>query len=182
LSSNFLSGTLPAALSELTLLKSIDLSSNFLSGTLPAVLSELTLLGSMDLSSNRLAGTLPTVLSELTLLKSIDLSSNILALAEWFPADVPDAGFNGTCNMRDQCSDLLWRYGGGCYPNTQASYCSSFSADEKWIQNTNLDQYDSQLCGACVNTSTGLCHINSPCSASAISAAARGCGVQCSGN
>ena len=78
LSSNQLSGSIPAALARLTRLELLNLSSNQLSGSIPAALGELTKLQELDLSSNQLDGSIPAALGELTNLKGLSLSRNQL--------------------------------------------------------------------------------------------------------
>jgi len=73
---------LPASLSQLTQLESLNLSGNQLT-VLPEWLSKLTQLRSLDLSGNRLT-VLPEWLSQLTQLRSLNLSGNQLTmLPEW---------------------------------------------------------------------------------------------------
>ena len=77
LSSNNLSGPLPAALGSLTSLTTLDLSDNQLSGTIPD-LSSLTSLTTLNLRDNQLSGTIPD-LSTLTQLQTLNLSANQLS-------------------------------------------------------------------------------------------------------
>ena len=65
LSSNNLSGELPAELSNLTHLEQLDLGRNQLSGTVPEVLGNLTRLEKLYLSYNNLSGELPASLTNL---------------------------------------------------------------------------------------------------------------------
>ena len=75
-SSNRLTGTLPASLGLLTDLESLTLTGNQLSGTLPASLGSLTALTHISMSGNQLSGSIPAWLGALTRLEFIDLSVN----------------------------------------------------------------------------------------------------------
>ena len=79
LSFNQLSGTLPAALGQLTQLQKLHLSSNQLSGPIPAELGRLSQLRFLYLNDNQLSGTLPMALGQLTQLQRLHLSSNQLS-------------------------------------------------------------------------------------------------------
>lgn len=78
LSSNNLSGTLPAQLGALEYLTSIFLSSNKLTGSIPTEITQCTELSSLFLNSNQLTGTIPTQIGSLTKLETLFLSSNKL--------------------------------------------------------------------------------------------------------
>ena len=73
---NGLTGTIPAALAELTLLETLDLSGNGLTGGIPDALRALTRLRHMDLSGNALTGEAPVWLGNLSVLEELDLSDN----------------------------------------------------------------------------------------------------------
>ena len=66
------------ALGQLTQLQRLHLSSNQLSGPIPAELGQLTQLQRLDLSSNRLSGAIPTELNCLANLKIVRLEGNQL--------------------------------------------------------------------------------------------------------
>ena len=76
---NNLRGTVPASLSTLTELASLDLSGNQLSGAIPPELRGLSLLTTLDLSDNGLSGAIPPGLGGITGLTSLDLSVNGLS-------------------------------------------------------------------------------------------------------
>ena len=78
LSSNRLSGSVPAALGQLTQLQRLHLSSNQLSGPIPAELGQLTQLQRLDLASNRLSGAIPSELNCLANLNIVRLEGNQL--------------------------------------------------------------------------------------------------------
>jgi hypothetical protein len=75
LDSNNLTGTLPAALKRITLLRVLNLRNNSLTGTIPEELEKLEILDKVNLSDNLLTGSVPNVQNwpDLT---EIDLSRN----------------------------------------------------------------------------------------------------------
>ena len=77
LSGNRLSGSIPAALGNLSALAILDLGGNELSGTIPVALGNLSALVLLDLSDNRLSGPIPTGLLTLHNLQTLDLSGNL---------------------------------------------------------------------------------------------------------
>ena len=79
LSGNELSGSIPAALAQLTNLETLFLSGNELSGSIPAALAQLTNLQGLDLGSNELSGSIPVELAQLTNLETLWLGSNELS-------------------------------------------------------------------------------------------------------
>ncbi|XP_041006955.1 brassinosteroid LRR receptor kinase-like [Juglans microcarpa x Juglans regia] len=80
LSTNNLSGTVPAGLSVCSSLESFDVSSNKLYGKLPVeVFAKMSNLKKLDLSFNSFFGALPDSLSKLVGLETLDLSSNNLS-------------------------------------------------------------------------------------------------------
>jgi Leucine-rich repeat (LRR) protein len=70
-SSNRLTGTVPAALGKLTALTFLDLGGNKLTGTVPAALGKLTALKELSLRFNGLTGAVPAALGQLTALTSL---------------------------------------------------------------------------------------------------------------
>ena len=79
LAGNNLSGTVPASLSTLTKLTSLDLSYNGLSGAIPPGLSGLSQLTTLDLSANGLSGAIPPELGDLSSLDALYLHDNALS-------------------------------------------------------------------------------------------------------
>ena len=79
LSSNELTGPIPAELGHLTNLQALDLSWNGLSGPIPAELGDLTNLQTLDLRVNSLTGPIPAWLGDLTNLEQLILSWNGLS-------------------------------------------------------------------------------------------------------
>ncbi|CAM0906315.1 unnamed protein product [Alopecurus aequalis] len=76
LAANQLTGTIPVALSTLTLVTSMYLNSNQLTGDIPDVFSALTGLANLDFSSNNLTGPLPPSVGNLTALTSLHIQNN----------------------------------------------------------------------------------------------------------
>ena len=74
-----LSGTIPAALGNLSQLRSLDLRFNTLSGSIPTELSNLSRLESLLLSGNDLSGSIPATLGNLSQLQYLYLSHNDLS-------------------------------------------------------------------------------------------------------
>jgi len=80
LASNEIGGTIPPTLGNLKNLLALDLSGNFLTGTIPASLGGLTALTvELDLHSNQLSGPIPTTFTNLNALFILDLGSNSLS-------------------------------------------------------------------------------------------------------
>ena len=79
LSGNDLSGTIPAAVGELTKLEHLSLSDNELSGSIPAALGDLSNLVTIGLWSNELSGGIPVELGGLGNLLSLRMWSNALS-------------------------------------------------------------------------------------------------------
>ena len=78
LSSNQLTGEIPAELSQLSQLQALYLDSNQLTGEIPAELSQLSQLQRLGLFSNQLTGEIPVELSQLSQLQYLILDSNQL--------------------------------------------------------------------------------------------------------
>ncbi|CAH8334646.1 unnamed protein product [Eruca vesicaria subsp. sativa] len=79
LSSNELSGVIPAELGELSKLRAMNLSRNFLSSSIPDSFSKLKDIESLDLSYNMLHGNIPNQLTNLTSLAVFNVSYNNLS-------------------------------------------------------------------------------------------------------
>ncbi|XP_024981703.1 probably inactive leucine-rich repeat receptor-like protein kinase At5g48380 [Cynara cardunculus var. scolymus] len=80
LSSNHLSGTLPANISRIIpLVTTLDLSSNNFSGPIPMMLSNCTYLNSLILDNNHFSGQIPLELGQLTRLKEFRVANNLLS-------------------------------------------------------------------------------------------------------
>ncbi|KAH9626193.1 hypothetical protein KSS87_018118 [Heliosperma pusillum] len=78
LSSNYLVGTIPEELTNISALFALNLSSNHLTGHIPDKIGNLEELESLDLSNNNLSGTIPQSLSSIPWLSKLDLSNNHL--------------------------------------------------------------------------------------------------------
>nr|XP_051220810.1 probable leucine-rich repeat receptor-like protein kinase At1g35710 [Lolium perenne] len=79
LSSNYLSGEIPAELLNLGDIRFLNLSRNNLSGAIPSNIGNLTYVESLDLSQNKLLGPIPSSISHLMFLNSLNLSDNLLS-------------------------------------------------------------------------------------------------------
>ncbi|KFK24391.1 hypothetical protein AALP_AAs47967U000100 [Arabis alpina] len=80
LSSNELSGAIPAELGDLSKLRTMNLSRNFLASSIPDSFSKLKDMESLDLSYNMLHGTIPHQLTNLTSLAVFNVSYNNLSV------------------------------------------------------------------------------------------------------
>jgi hypothetical protein len=76
--SNYLSGTLPAAMQFWSTLSIMYLDTNMFSGTIPSLIIGMTRLDIFYVFSNILWGSIPTEFAEMRLLKYIDVSDNSL--------------------------------------------------------------------------------------------------------
>ncbi|XP_010428402.2 PREDICTED: MDIS1-interacting receptor like kinase 1-like, partial [Camelina sativa] len=79
LSSNELSGAIPAELGDLSKLRALNLSRNFLSSRIPSSFSKLKDIESLDLSYNMLHGSIPHQLTNLSSLAVFNVSYNNLS-------------------------------------------------------------------------------------------------------
>ncbi|KAM0883043.1 hypothetical protein ACQ4PT_031877 [Festuca glaucescens] len=79
LSSNSLSGEIPAELLNLGAIRFLNLSRNNLSGAIPSNIGNLKDVESLDLSWNKLSGHIPSSISHLMFLNTVNLSSNLLS-------------------------------------------------------------------------------------------------------
>lgn len=75
-SSNMLSGTIPTAFGQLSLLEELVVASNFLHGLVPSSLGNLPLLRVLNLGSNRLSGAVPDGIADLPALTQLMLAHN----------------------------------------------------------------------------------------------------------
>jgi hypothetical protein len=80
-SMNALTGTIPSSLGFINraTLRFLDLHGNLLTGTIPDSLSQLASLSALDLSFNLLSGTIPSILTQIATLDRIDLSHNFFS-------------------------------------------------------------------------------------------------------
>ena len=79
LAADSLRGPLPAELSLLTSLKSIDVEDNKIQGTIPTELGTLSKLTNLNFNLNEIAGTMPTEMGQLLFLKALLLRKNRLS-------------------------------------------------------------------------------------------------------
>ena len=74
--SNYLGGSLPSSLGNLTNLQQLNLTFNHISGSIPSSLGNLTNLTFLSLSFNQFTGNIPSQLGNLTNLQSLETSYN----------------------------------------------------------------------------------------------------------
>ena len=79
LSSNKLTGEIPAEIFNLTELKALNLAGNMLTGLIPQGIGHLKQLESLDLSRNQLFGSIPASIADLNFLSFLNLSYNKLS-------------------------------------------------------------------------------------------------------
>ncbi|XP_074284239.1 receptor-like protein EIX2 [Silene latifolia] len=78
LSSNYLVGSIPEELTNISALFALNLSYNHLTGHIPENIGNLKTVESLDLSNNHLSGTIPQSLSSIEWLGKLNLSNNNL--------------------------------------------------------------------------------------------------------
>ncbi|XP_074284255.1 receptor-like protein EIX2 [Silene latifolia] len=78
LSSNYLVGSIPKELTNISTLFALNLSYNHLTGHIPENIGNLKTVESLDLSNNNLSGTIPQSLSSISWLGKLNLSNNNL--------------------------------------------------------------------------------------------------------
>ncbi|XP_078153828.1 uncharacterized protein LOC144548964 [Carex rostrata] len=78
LSSNPISGSIPAELRKLNNLNWLDLSRMFLSGSIPVEIGNLFKLGALYLENNMISGQIPVILANLTQMTQLYLENNAL--------------------------------------------------------------------------------------------------------
>ncbi|WVZ71871.1 hypothetical protein U9M48_020403 [Paspalum notatum var. saurae] len=100
---NNLTGQIPGQFGDLAALKVLDLSRNYLSGSIPLHLADASHLEVLRFDHNRLSGSIPSSFSELTQLTILDVSFNNLS------GDIPnlrhpvDCGFFIGNSLLQQC-------------------------------------------------------------------------------
>ncbi|XP_021812084.1 receptor-like protein 2 [Prunus avium] len=75
---NSINGSIPTEISQLILLRTLDLSHNNVGGNIPDEFSSLEMLETLDLSMNHLSGEIPASLTSLNFLSSLNVSYNNL--------------------------------------------------------------------------------------------------------
>ncbi|XP_049389166.1 receptor-like protein EIX1 [Solanum stenotomum] len=88
LSNNKLTGSIPSSIGECSYLKALDLGNNFLSGSFPSSLGQLIQLQSLHLNDNKFSGGVPISLKNLSSLETLDLGNN--RLSGKFPSWISD--------------------------------------------------------------------------------------------
>lgn len=78
LAANNLVGKIPAAISQLTALRSVSFQNNSIAGKIPEAIGSIVNLQTLDLRNNQLTGGIPSQLGNATALKSLRLTSNPL--------------------------------------------------------------------------------------------------------
>ncbi|XP_074282114.1 receptor-like protein EIX2 [Silene latifolia] len=78
LSNNYLAGSIPEELTNISALFALNLSYNHLTGHIPENIGNLMTVESLDLSNNHLSGTIPDSLSSISWLSKLNLSNNNL--------------------------------------------------------------------------------------------------------
>lgn len=125
LPNNNLSGTLPATLTNLSLLKVLVLYDNNLNGTIPSWLPDFDYLEILDLGGNNYTGTLPAFLAAMPAISSVYLDNNNLS-----GTLLPALGNMGLSLLYLNDNNFQ-----GCYPTSYVNLCS---ASVNFINNANL--------------------------------------------
>ncbi|XP_042006006.1 probable LRR receptor-like serine/threonine-protein kinase At1g56130 [Salvia splendens] len=130
---NFTSSVLPAALGNLTRLRSLSFGSNNLQGTLPRELGNLTLLDQLYIDSSGLSGPIPQELSNLASLQTIWMSDN------GFTGELPEflSTFTELKDLRVEGTNLK-----GPIPN---SFSALTKLENLRIGDLNVGESDSSL-------------------------------------
>ncbi|GAB4038615.1 hypothetical protein GCM10028774_37460 [Spirosoma jeollabukense] len=124
---NNLVGTLPASLSVLTTLQSLELGANALTGGIPTGISNLTALQTLNLSRTQLGGTIPASLGQLTQLQNLLLNES--ALTGTLPASL--GSLSQLQNLQLYTNQLS-----GCFPGSYTALCGR--AQISFTGNPNL--------------------------------------------
>jgi hypothetical protein len=85
-SRQFLRGTIPTEIGQLTKLKGLDLANCSFLGTVPSEIFQLTSLVKLHLTNNMLSGSLPTTIGNLRKLKELMISRN--SFSGTFPTEI----------------------------------------------------------------------------------------------
>ena len=131
LSNNNLSGEIPAEVTHLKGLQSLNFSFNILTGRIPEKIGDLGSVESIDFSSNQLSSQIPQSMSSLTFLSQLNLSNNnlirkILSSTQLQSLNASNFFGNKICepSLTDNCTikDIQ--------PNTENKECKVFSGLE----------------------------------------------------
>ncbi|XP_074284254.1 receptor-like protein EIX2 [Silene latifolia] len=115
LSRNYLVGSIPRELTNISTLFALNLSYNHLTGHIPENIGNLKTVESLDLSNNHLSGTIPQSLSSISWLSNLNLSNNNLhgpipTGSQLQTLDDPSiyAGNSGLCGfpLPNHCTEL----------------------------------------------------------------------------
>jgi len=115
---NNLVGTLPASLSALTSLQSLELGANALTGGIPTGIGSLTALQTLNLSRTQLGGPIPASLGQLTRLQNLLLNESQLTGS--LPASL--GTFAQLQNLQLYTNQLS-----GCFPASYTALCGRAS-------------------------------------------------------